>query len=199
MSETFFIECYVIGMFVGALIRSRYTRQYRQNTITENRRTPLDRTLLLLVSVGMLFIPAIYVMTSWLDAANYRLPMWAGWLGVLLFVAALLLLWRSHADLNRNWSPDLQLHTEQTLVTHGVYRAIRHPMYAAHWLWGVAQVLLLQNWIAGWAMLVCFVPLYLLRIRREEQMLLEHFGDAYHAYMQQTGRIIPPLRTGHKA
>jgi hypothetical protein len=46
-------------------------------------------------------------------------------------------------------------------------------MYASMWLWGIGQALVLQNWIAGWAGLVSFAPLYLLRVPREEQMMLE--------------------------
>jgi len=36
------------------------------------------------------------------------------------------------------------------LIKHGVYRSIRHPMYASIWLWSLGQGLLLQNWFAGW-------------------------------------------------
>jgi protein-S-isoprenylcysteine O-methyltransferase Ste14 len=67
-------------------------------------------------------------------------------------------------------------------------------MYASMWLWGVAQALLLQNWIASWAGLVMFLPLYLLRVPREERMMLEEFGEEYRAYMNRTGRVVPPLR-----
>jgi len=64
-------------------------------------------------------------------------------------------------------------------------------MYAAHLLWGIAQALLLQNWIAGLSMLVFFLPVYLYRVPHEEQMMLEHFGEEYRSYMNRTGRIIP--------
>ena len=69
-------------------------------------------------------------------------------------------------------------------------------MYAAHWLWGIAQVLLLQNWIAGLSMLVTVLPLYLVRVPREERMLLEHFGEAYQEYTRRTGRIMPRFLRG---
>ena len=68
-----------------------------------------------------------------------------------------------------------------------------HPMYASQWLWSVAQPLLLQNWIAGWSGLLLFLPLYLSRVPREEQMMLVQFGEAYRAYMRRTGRVIPRL------
>ena len=57
--------------------------------------------------------------------------------------------------------------------------------------WGIAQVLLLQNWLAGPAMLVFLLPLYLYRVPHEEQMMLDHFGDDYRSYIKRTGRIIP--------
>jgi protein-S-isoprenylcysteine O-methyltransferase Ste14 len=101
--------------------------------------------------------------------------------------------WRSHADLGRNWSPSLQLREGHELVTEGVYRHIRHPMYASEWLWSIAQALMLQNWVAGWAGLALFTPLYVLRVPREEQMMLDQFGEEYRAYMNRTGRIVPQL------
>ncbi|MEE9566562.1 MAG: isoprenylcysteine carboxylmethyltransferase family protein, partial [Desulfobacteria bacterium] len=79
------------------------------------------------------------------------------------------------------------------LITEGVFRYIRHPMYAAHLLWAIAQVLMLHNWIAGYSFLVVAVPLYLLRVNDEEQMMLEQFGEGYREYMQRTRRIIPHL------
>ena len=66
-------------------------------------------------------------------------------------------------------------------------------MYAFGWLLGIAQTLLLQNWIAGPSGLVSFALLYFLRVPREEQMMLDQFGDEYQAYMKRTGRVIPRL------
>jgi protein-S-isoprenylcysteine O-methyltransferase Ste14 len=66
-------------------------------------------------------------------------------------------------------------------------------MYASMWLWGMAQTLLLQNWIAGWAGLVLFLPMYVLRVPREEQMMVEQFGETYREYINRTGRVVPRL------
>ncbi|HEM61239.1 MAG TPA: isoprenylcysteine carboxylmethyltransferase family protein [Chloroflexi bacterium] len=141
----------------------------------------------------MFVVPLIYVLTPWLDFADYHLPPWAGWIGVAIFALAIWLLWRSHADLARSWSPRLEILEGHTLVTHGVFRYIRHPMYAAHLLWGIAQVFLLQNWIAGFSMLVTWLPGYFYRIPVEELMMVEHFGDEYRDYMKGTGRVFPKL------
>jgi len=188
---------YFLGMLVEIAIRVPHERQRRQTRMVVDRVDWLERLLLGLISVGMFFVPATYTLTSRLDGADYR---WsreargpAGGLGAAILALAVWLFWRSHADLGRNWSPSLQLREEHELVTEGVYRWIRHPMYASMWLWGVAQALLLQNWIAGWASLVLFLPLYLLRVPREEQMMLDEFGEEYRVYINRTGRLVPRL------
>ncbi len=183
---------FLIGLTIGTVIRAMAGReQSRERRSADYHMPRLEALLLSLNFLGLLVIPLVYVLTPWLDWANYELPFWAGWLGAAVFAFAIWLLWRSHADLGENWTATPNLREEHKLITHGVYRYIRHPMYAAHWLWGIAQVLLLQNWIAGLSMLASFALLYLLRVPREEEMMLAHFGDEYRAYMRQTGRVLP--------
>ena len=67
-------------------------------------------------------------------------------------------------------------------------------MYASTWLWGIAQALLLQNWLAGLSALIAFAPMYFLRTPREEEMMGESFGQDYRDYMAQTGRLVPRIR-----
>lgn len=148
--------------------------------------------IILISAAGIaMALPLFYLFTPWLGFADYCLPEWMGWIGTAVFAMALLLLWRSHADLGRNWSAILQIKQEHSLVTDGIYRHIRHPMYAAHLLWAIAQGLLLENWLAGWAFLVVFVPLYLIRVPKEEHMMLEQFDEQYRQYISRTGKIIP--------
>ena len=165
----------------------------RNQKIMVNRVNLLEGTLSFLGFVGMQLLPVIHIFTPRLEQWDYRLPAWAGWVGALLFVVAQGLLWRAHADLRRNWSASVMVFEGHELVTTGLYQHIRHPIYAANWLWAIAQTLLVQNWVAGLAGLVTFLPIYLYRIPREEQMLLQHFGDVYQEYMNRTGRIMPRL------
>ena len=66
-------------------------------------------------------------------------------------------------------------------------------MYAAFFLWALAQALLLPNWIAGPAGLVGFGTLFFLRVGREERMMEATFGDAYRAYAAHTWRVVPGM------
>jgi len=143
------------------------------------------------LTLGGFVVPLIYTFTNWLDFANYTLPGWAGWIGVLLSAGALFLFWRAHADLGLNWSPSLEIRDKHELITHGIYGVIRHPMYASQWLLSLATPLLLQNWIAGFLNFLVFIPFYLLRVNAEERMMLDSFGMQYQEYMQKTGGVLP--------
>jgi protein-S-isoprenylcysteine O-methyltransferase Ste14 len=106
---------------------------------------------------------------------------------------ALLLFYRSHADLGRNWSISLELRSEHRLVSSGIYRFIRHPMYSSFFLMAIAQLMLLPNWFAGATGLVGVAMLYGFRVRQEERMMVERFGTEYRDYMARTARLIPWL------
>ena len=168
---TVFIAIYLFGLLAGSVIRWYYSRAYRNRIKEEGKRPKVDTPLVYLPALGMIGLPAAYILTPWLSFANYILPLWAGWAGTALYAGAFLLLWRSHADLAMAFSPITEITGAQQLVTDGVYRFIRHPMYAAHFLWALAQPLLLWNWIAGFSMLVTFLPLYRVRVSKEEAMM----------------------------
>jgi len=191
MTPPIFLTIYVCGFLFAASIRLWYTQEYRRKMKEMKWKPALDTWLVYLPAIGFFIIPALYILTPFLAAADYTLPVWAGWAGAALFAGALLMLWRSHADLGANFTPVAVVQEGQRLVTTGVYRYIRHPMYAAHFLWAFAQPLLLWNWIAGFALLITFIPLYYVRVPVEEGVLAGRFGEEYREYMERTGRVVP--------
>ena len=189
-SEVYFL----IGFVAYIAIRASFDRRAQWNEKAVSLRDLRERITMVIVFVGCLVLPAVYLLTPWLAFADYRLPSYLPWCGAIAMVGALWLFWRAHADLGQNWSVTLELRQGHQLVTHGVYRNIRHPMYAAIWLFGIAQGLLLQNWLAGWSAVAAFAVMYVIRVPREERMMCEQFGQEYLSYMGQTGRLFPRLR-----
>lgn len=182
---------YWLALIVEMVIRTPLNKKRKQEKMSEQHVSQQEKFLLFLLLVGMMILPLVYSASTWLDFANYSLPVWAGWLGVILILGALFVFWRSHADLGLNWSPSLEIRDKHELITKGIYSIIRHPMYASQWLWVIAQPLLLQNWVAGFANLLVFIPFYLLRVQAEEKMMVDKFGEEYRSYMQRTGRVLP--------
>lgn len=193
MPNSIFKLIYFIEMILISVVRSAATAKYRKLSTAVDHTTLADQILLGMNGVAML-VPLVYVFSSWLDFADYSLPDLPRWIGVLLFAGAAVLLWKTHRDLGRNWTPTLGFREEHILITEGIFKTIRHPMYAAHLLWALAQPLILTNWIAGFSFLIAQIPLFLLRVGAEEQMMLDQFGDQYRDYMKNTGRLFPKLK-----
>ena len=188
-----FTIIFFLAMLAEIIIRAPLNRKRKLEKMSERRVTRQEFAILLLLWGGSFILPIVYAATNWLDFADYTLPAWAGWLGVVLIAGAVLIFWRAHADLGLNWSPTLEIREKHELITRGIYSVIRHPMYASQFVWSIAQPLLLQNWIVGFSSILVFVPFYFLRVRGEEQLMLEQFGDQYRTYMQKVGGVFPKL------
>lgn len=193
MNSDIFKLIYFIELVLISVVRSLGTTKYRKLTTAKDRTTKLDMIMLGINGLAMI-VPLVYVFSKVFNFADYFLPDWLRWIGVVLFAGAAVLLWKTHQDLGRNWTPTLGLREEHTLVTEGIFKYIRHPMYSAHLLWAVALPLILTNWIAGFSFLIAQIPLFLLRVGAEEQMMLDQFGDQYRDYMKNTGRLFPKLK-----
>jgi len=184
---------YLVGLIVYIGIRGVFGGRTKRNEKVVSRVDAVDRALVALVFVGSIVLPVLYLSTPWLAFADYRLPVFIPWCGLAAMVIALGLFWRAHIDLGLTWSITLEMRKSHELIEHGVYRHIRHPMYAAIFLFALAQGFLLQNWLAGWVGLVTVALLYLVRTPREEKMMCEFFGESYRDYMGRTGRLFPRL------
>jgi protein-S-isoprenylcysteine O-methyltransferase Ste14 len=175
------------------LIRYEYARRSRRETIQRSDRGFRESALLLISLTGLGIVPFIYVATAIPHFADYTFHPFQAWLGLFVAITALFMFHVTHRALGRNWSVSLDVRKDHQLVTEGIYRRVRHPMYSAFWLWAVAQALLLPNWVAGFSGLVGFGILFFGRVAREERMMLETFGDDYRVYMARTGRIFPSI------
>ena len=175
---------------VMVAIRAPHGGRSRRVKVMKNRKGRLEVLLLIIAMLGF-FVPLIWIASPLFSLADYPLRPVPFAAGIVCFVAGLWLFHRSHADLGTNWSITLQLRENHSLITQGVYRRIRHPMYASLFLYAIGQLLALPNWIAGPSYVVTFGILYSLRVRAEERMMLEQFGADYAAYMGKTKRLVP--------
>jgi protein-S-isoprenylcysteine O-methyltransferase Ste14 len=179
------------GLIAWYIIRYPFERKAKKVGVTKSLFGWRESGLLALAFVGLWIIPLVYALTGFPAALDRPLIPAVAILGVIALCGALFLFYRSHADLGRNWSISLQIRNEHRLVTTGIYRLVRHPMYSSFFLLAVAQILLLPNWFAGAAGLVGVGILYAFRVRQEERMMVERFGADYQEYMAHTARLIP--------
>jgi protein-S-isoprenylcysteine O-methyltransferase Ste14 len=180
----------LLGCVLCIAIRAPYEKQSKGVAIEESRRGGLETLLIALMGFGFLLLP-VAALTPLLAFAEYELHPAAFVAGAACMLVGLWLFHRSHADLGRNWSVTLELREGHRIVEHGVYRHIRHPMYLAIFLYGIAQALLQPNWLSGPSCLMAFTGMFACRLQREEQMMLDRFGPEYEAYRARTKRLVP--------
>jgi len=111
-------------------------------------------------------------------------------LGLLLCIAGFSIAFTAVGTLRRFYSSTLVIRENHQLITHGIYRLTRHPIY-----FGVIivcfSVPLYASSLYGFLVMSALIPVFLYRISLEERLLTEEFGGAYLAYREATKKLIP--------
>ena len=158
-------------------------------TATEGIMIAVPRFLLLGASLaGMLVYSINPHLMKW---SALPLPFWLRWFGFFIGLAALIIFFWVLRSLGQNFSTTLTIKKDQTLVIQGPYHWVRHPMYTSFVLLWVGYFFISTNWFIGLTGILGFVWAIVVRTPKEEQMMIERFGDEYIAYMKRTGRYLP--------
>ena len=110
--------------------------------------------------------------------------------GLALLIIGLIIMIVSQATLWRNYSSTVVIREDHQLITHGIYRFTRNPIY----LGGIMAVTGLPVYSAslyGFLVMLILIPIILNRIRMEEKLLTEEFQDAFQKYKETTKKLIP--------
>lgn len=183
------------GVFVMRIYFSLKVRQAgerlmpdREAVQREGRGMFIIRVVMGFVLLGWLILYAIN--PTWMKVLSVPFPNWLRWLGFALGLASLGFWSWTQVALGKEWSPQLQLRKEHHLVTTGPYARIRHPLYTAMIGYGTGLALVTANWLFIIFAIIA-AGLTFARVPKEEQMLIQKFGESYKAYMQRTGRFFP--------
>ena len=178
-------------MVAWYIIRYPFQRRARKKPVRYSLVDLKERTLLLVATVGLFVVPALHLLLGLGREFNHQTHPGLITAGFVTLLLALWLFRRSHVDLADNWSISLEVREHHRLIQRGVYRLIRHPMYTSFLLLACAQALLIPNSLVAIVGFAAALMLILLRIPREERMMLTEFGEEYRDYMKKTKRLIP--------
>ena len=142
--------------------------------------------ILFVVTIAYLVAPTS---VQW---AMIAIPGTVRWIGAVTGIVSSILMYWTLSSLGKNLTDTVVTRSNATLVTDGPYRWVRHPFYSTTALVMVSVTLLTANWLIG---LGCIVVLAMLAIRtpKEEQALIDRFGQPYLDYMACTRRFIPRI------
>jgi protein-S-isoprenylcysteine O-methyltransferase Ste14 len=186
-------------LLVSALSISGYHRRKAERA--GEARSPAWREEGLPVAVGlrsaglalMLSVAAYVLSPRRMEWSRLDLSSWLRWSGAGLGAASLPLAHWVFSSIGENITPTVTTRRDHELVTDGLYRWVRHPLYSVGSTFWVSLSLLAANWFMGLASVAVLV-MVLVRLPKEEARLIERFGDEYRAYTERTGRLLPRLR-----
>ena len=162
-------------------------------TLKKREESIVSKIASILGLLGFFLILVYVINPTWLKWASLSFPIWLRWAGVVIALLGFALLQWSQVTLSNSWSDTPRMMKEQTLITSGPYHSIRHPIYTAFILILGSTLFISSNWLIG----VCWAGMTILetasRIRFEESLMVEYFGDQYREYMKQTGRLFPKV------
>ena len=149
---------------------------------------------------GNRWVIAVFViigfLNAYLPAYTDRRELWTidgdtiRWFGVALFaVGGALRIWPVFV-LGDRFSGLVAIQPGHTLVTDGIYGAIRHPSYLGLLISSLGWSLAFRSGV-GVIFTILLIPPLLARISAEEKLLRAEFGDEYKSYCTRTSRLIP--------
>ncbi len=173
---------------------------YRAKAGLLRNRPPLRAEGNLVLAARVLFGAPLIAATVWYgidpQSASWmavHLPLGMRLTGLVLGLAALTSLWAVHRALGDNFTTSVVPKAHHTLVQSGPYRWIRHPMYSSYLVLFLAAFLVSENAVIGLSGTAIILSLMTLRLRKEEALLIERFGDRYRHYMQTTRKFFPSV------
>ena len=122
--------------------------------------------------------------------ANIDAP-FVGWIGLALMVAGLALRYWASKTLGAFYTRTLLVKSDHHIVDDGPYRVIRNPGYLGDIVLFISGGLAALNILAVIVIAIAMFIAYVYRIRSEETMMLNSFGQSYQTYMAKTWRLIP--------
>ncbi len=172
---------WLAGWWLGAIKTARtVTRQSPGSQLSYSIFTWAGAALLFFNAVrGGIFSLALYPST----------PIVA-WIGVVLVALGLAYAVWARLHLGRMWSAVVTVKAEHRIIRTGPYTLTRHPIYTGMLL-AVVGTVLVRDTVASLIGCALITTGFVLKLRQEEQMLTDHFGDDYRVYREQVPALIP--------
>ncbi len=196
MNENIFRILAAAILLTGMGISIYYRRKADKDTGEKLSRKADGSVMMTFIRIGGLILwlsPFVYLLNpNWMSWSKIGLPESLRWLGGVLGIFCVIGIYWLFSSIGSGITPVSATRKEHKLVTNGIYRYIRHPLYTIGSSLFIAFGLMADNWFIAALGVVAFIGMAI-RTPKEEANLIEKFGDEYREYMKHTGRFFPKL------
>ena len=173
---------------------------YQSKVLQDNRKIEIKEGSLSLIAGSIVALTTIVFGAEYIFFPGYfsfayvlSYPDWLRWLGALVLAGGITILGAAHHHLGKSFHSLVVSKEDQALVETGPYRWIRHPIYTAYLMNYIGGGLLASNLILTIVPVAMFAILVVIRMGKEEAVLIERFGQEYLDYMKGRGRLTPRI------
>jgi protein-S-isoprenylcysteine O-methyltransferase Ste14 len=196
VDENIFRMLAAVILFTGTGISTYFRRKADKDTGEKISRKVDGTALMTVIKIGGLILwlsPLVYLVNPpWMIWSKIGLPEWIRWVGVAIGILCVFLIYWLFSSIGSGITPTSATRQQHTLITHGPYRWVRHPLYTVGSSMFIAFGLMADNWFIAALGVLAFIAMAI-RTPKEEANLVEKFGDDYREYMKRTGRFFPKL------
>jgi protein-S-isoprenylcysteine O-methyltransferase Ste14 len=179
----------LLGVFVALerRLRQGQAAQSLETGAFDRESTRVVGGAFVVSTLGLLLAPGL----NMLRRGRTSISPTAGWVGLGLMVSGIGLRAWANTTLGAFYTRTLRVTADQRLIEQGPYRLLRHPGYSGSLLLWIGAGLATTNWLIASLIAIVTSSAYLYRVRSEEAMLAQTFGEAYQDYRQRTWKLIP--------
>ncbi len=112
-------------------------------------------------------------------------------IGLFVFILFSWLQVQSFKNLKENYSQEIVIKKNHNLVTTGFHKTIRHPQYLSQVISDLGLGIAICGYLVVPLVLFVELPLFILRARKEEELLQSYFGDKFDEYKKRSSFMIP--------
>jgi len=109
--------------------------------------------------------------------------------GVIVCIAGIIFFISARQHLGRNWSQTVSAKQDHELITSGLYRYVRHPMYTGGLTACIGSAIVCGGGFVF--LLVLLGAIFLWRVGAEDRLMEQQFPNDYPAYKKRTKALIP--------
>jgi protein-S-isoprenylcysteine O-methyltransferase Ste14 len=176
----------VIGYWVISSFNTRKTKKK-----TNGFKNFIYYWLPLLVAVFLLG-PGEWFGHTWLRENFVEHTNTVGITGLVFCIAGAVICCWARYTLGKNWALSVQEKSNHELITNGLYKIIRHPIYTGLIILFVGNAVIVGDYRAILSVLIVVIS-FVFKLKKEEKLMKGLFGEQYQKYKQKTNALIPYL------
>ena len=172
------IYCYVIHNF----IKARYRKDKKKKEV---------KSVVETLSMSVFFCIVSIVVNLKIGVYNFH-NLYLNIVFIIIYLIGTITNLLGRYYLGNNWGNNVVIYTDHTLVTNGVYKIIRHPLYGSIMIMIYAIGIIKSNYMVILLNTFIFIPFMYYRAKQEEKELRITFKE-YDDYAKKTGMFFPNI------